>query len=106
MIHDYHFYLVPEMVRAATADDLFLHFFVHIPWPHPEAWRVLPPHMRERIFRGILGSDIVGFHTSALRPKLSSRVPGVARRRCRLPAGDGGRRRTPSRGAALPDQRR
>jgi len=62
MIHDYHFYLVPEMVRA-NRPDLFLHHFSHIPWPQPDAWRVLPPAMREAVFRGLLGSDIVGFHT-------------------------------------------
>jgi trehalose 6-phosphate synthase len=62
MIQDYHFYLVPEMVRA-TRPDLFLHHFTHIPWPQPEAWRLLPPRMREAVFRGLLGCDIVGFHT-------------------------------------------
>ena len=62
MIHDYHFYLVPEMVRRSRP-DLFLHFFVHIPWPQPDAWRVLPERLRQELFRGVLGSDIVGFHT-------------------------------------------
>ena len=62
MMHDYHFYLVPEMVRASRP-DLFLHHFSHIPWPQPDAWRVLPPAMREAVFRGLLGSDIIGFHT-------------------------------------------
>jgi trehalose 6-phosphate synthase len=63
MVHDYHFYLVPEMVRDIRP-DLFLHHFTHIPWPQPDAWRVLPSAMREAIFRGLLGADIVGFHTS------------------------------------------
>lgn len=62
MMHDYHFYLVPAMARAAGADR-FLHFFVHIPWPHPEAWRILPPEMRVAIVEGLLGSDLVAFHT-------------------------------------------
>jgi trehalose 6-phosphate synthase len=62
MMHDYHFYLAPEMVRARRP-DLFLHHFSHIPWPQPDAWRVLPPAIREAVFRGLLGSDIVGFHT-------------------------------------------
>ncbi len=62
MMHDYHFYLVPEMVRARRP-DLFLHHFSHIPWPQPDAWRVLPPAIRDAVFRGLLGSDIVGFHT-------------------------------------------
>lgn len=62
MVHDYHFYAVPAMVRAERP-DLFLHFFVHIPWPHPDAWRTLPGRWRDEIFAGLLGADIVAFHT-------------------------------------------
>nr|MBA2437950.1 trehalose-6-phosphate synthase [Acidimicrobiia bacterium] len=62
MIHDYHFYLLPALVRA-RCPAVFLHHFVHIPWPQPDAWRMLPPAMREPIFRGILGNDVVAFHT-------------------------------------------
>jgi trehalose 6-phosphate synthase len=62
MVHDYHFYLVPKLVRDAGT-NAFLHFFVHIPWPQPDSWRVLPPAMREQIVEGLLGSDIVAFHT-------------------------------------------
>jgi trehalose 6-phosphate synthase len=63
MVHDYHFYLVPGMLRP-TRPDLFVQHFTHIPWPRPDAWRVLPATMRDAIFRGLLGSDIVGFHTA------------------------------------------
>jgi trehalose 6-phosphate synthase len=62
MVHDYHFYLVPKLVRDAGT-DVFLHFFVHIPWPQPDSWRLLPPELREPIIEGLLGSDIVAFHT-------------------------------------------
>jgi trehalose 6-phosphate synthase len=62
MVHDYHFYLVPYMVRASRP-DLFLHHFTHIPWPQPDSWRVLPQQMRDAVFQGLLGSDIVAFHT-------------------------------------------
>jgi trehalose 6-phosphate synthase len=62
MIHDYHFYLVPGLMRAAGVDR-FLHCFVHIPWPNPEAWRVLPIDWRHAIVRGLLGADVVAFHT-------------------------------------------
>jgi trehalose 6-phosphate synthase len=62
MVHDYHFYLVPKLVRSAGL-DVFLHFFVHIPWPQPDAWRVLPAALREPLIEGLLGSDIVAFHT-------------------------------------------
>lgn len=62
MLQDYHFYLVAERVRA-RCPDAFLHHFVHIPWPHPDAWKVLPPGMRERLFHGVLGNDVVAFHS-------------------------------------------
>jgi trehalose 6-phosphate synthase len=62
MLHDYHFYLVAAMVRERCPDVVLSHF-VHIPWPGPDAWRVLPPHMRDQIFAGLLGNDIVAFHT-------------------------------------------
>ncbi|MDQ3896684.1 MAG: trehalose-6-phosphate synthase [Actinomycetota bacterium] len=62
MVQDYHFYLVPQQLRDRFP-DVFLHHFVHIPWPQPDAWRVLPAPMREALLVGILGSDIVAFHT-------------------------------------------
>jgi len=62
MLQDYHFYLVAEQVRA-RCPDVFLHHFVHIPWPHPDAWKVLPPNMREALFQGVLGNDVVAFHS-------------------------------------------
>ena len=62
MLQDYHFYLVAERVRA-RCPDAFLHHFVHIPWPHPDAWRILPPGMREALFNGVLGNDVVAFHS-------------------------------------------
>jgi trehalose 6-phosphate synthase len=62
MVQDYHFYLLPRQVRD-RCPDVVLHHFLHIPWPQPDSWRVLPPPMREALFRGILGNDVVGFHT-------------------------------------------
>ncbi len=62
MVQDYHFYMVPELLRA-RCPGVFLHHFVHIPWPQPDAWRVLPRPMREAVLRGVLGNDIVAFHT-------------------------------------------
>jgi trehalose 6-phosphate synthase len=66
MVHDYHFYTLPAMVRAARP-DAFLHHFIHIPWTQPDAWRVLPAVIRDEIYRGILSNDIVGFHTRSYR---------------------------------------
>ncbi|MBV8159591.1 MAG: trehalose-6-phosphate synthase, partial [Acidimicrobiia bacterium] len=62
MTHDYHFYLLPAMVRERCPSALLQHF-VHIPWPQPDAWRVLPTAMRNAILEGALGNDLIAFHT-------------------------------------------
>jgi trehalose 6-phosphate synthase len=64
MLHDYHLYTAPALIRSERP-DAFLHHFVHIPWSQPDSWRVLPAGWREEIFRGMLANDIIGFHTSA-----------------------------------------
>ena len=64
MVHDYHLYTCPALIRRERP-DVFLHHFVHIPWTHPDAWRVLPEDVRREIFEGLLSNDIVGFHTSS-----------------------------------------
>jgi len=64
LLHDYHFYLVGDLVRQRCPDALISHF-IHIPWPGPDAWGVLPPAMRERLLLGLLGCDVVAFHTRA-----------------------------------------
>ena len=66
MLHDYHLYCAPKVIRSARP-GLFLHHFIHIPWTQPDAWRVLPPDIREDIFEGLLANDIIGFHTRAYR---------------------------------------
>ena len=62
MLHDYHFYLVGREVRERCPEAL-LSFFLHIPMPGPDAWRVLPPAWREAVLNGLLGNDVVAFHT-------------------------------------------
>jgi trehalose 6-phosphate synthase len=66
MVHDYHLYTLPELIRQARP-DAFLHHFVHIPWSQSDSWRVLPSSMREQIYHGILSNDIIGFHTRSYR---------------------------------------
>jgi trehalose 6-phosphate synthase len=66
MVHDYHLYTLPDLVRRARP-EVFLHHFIHIPWTQPDAWRVLPSRIREEIFSGLLANDIVGFHTRSYR---------------------------------------
>lgn len=62
MLQDYHLYLVPGYLRAARP-DLLLQHFVHIPWPDPDYWRLLPQEMRRAICHSMLANDIVGFQT-------------------------------------------
>jgi trehalose 6-phosphate synthase len=66
MVHDYHLYTLPGLVRRVRP-DVFLHHFVHIPWTQSDAWRVLPSMIREEIYHGILANDIIGFHTRSYR---------------------------------------
>jgi trehalose 6-phosphate synthase len=60
LIQDYHFALLPSMVRERLPDATIITFW-HIPWPNPEAFGILP--WREQILEGLLGSSILGFHT-------------------------------------------
>ena len=60
-VHDYHLMLAPSMVRERLGDDAPIGFFLHIPFPNFEVFRQLP--WRAEILRGLLGADLVGFHT-------------------------------------------
>ena len=62
-LHDYHLYLAPSLVRERCPDARLAHF-VHIPWPQPDYWGVLPDHIRRAVHEGLLGNDIVGFHAT------------------------------------------
>ncbi|HVD39225.1 MAG TPA: trehalose-6-phosphate synthase, partial [Solirubrobacterales bacterium] len=64
MLHDYHLYTAPGMIKAERP-DAFLHHFVHIPWSQPDSWRILPKRIREAVYEGMLANDIIGFHTQA-----------------------------------------
>ncbi len=64
--HDYHLYLAPRFVREQAPDATLSHF-VHIPWPQPDYWRILPTGIRRAIHDGLLANDVVGFHTSRWR---------------------------------------
>jgi trehalose 6-phosphate synthase/phosphatase len=59
-IHDYQLLLLPEMIRHELP-DLSIGFFLHIPFPSYEMFRLLP--WRRELLNGMLGSDLVGFHT-------------------------------------------
>ena len=59
-VHDYQLMLLPKMLREKRP-DLTIGFFLHIPFPPQEIYRLLP--WREKILKGILGADLIGFHT-------------------------------------------
>ncbi|HDN58532.1 MAG: bifunctional alpha,alpha-trehalose-phosphate synthase (UDP-forming)/trehalose-phosphatase [Candidatus Neomarinimicrobiota bacterium] len=69
-VHDYHLMLLPGLLREANPDSR-IGFFLHIPFPSFEIFRLLP--WRDEILKGILGADLIGFHTyDYLRHFLSS----------------------------------
>ncbi len=59
-IHDYQLMLLPDMVKQAFP-EVNIGFFLHIPFPSYELFRLLP--WRHEILMGVLGADLVGFHT-------------------------------------------
>ncbi|WP_088342337.1 bifunctional alpha,alpha-trehalose-phosphate synthase (UDP-forming)/trehalose-phosphatase [Robiginitalea sediminis] len=59
-VHDYQLMLVPQMLRERQP-GLTIGFFLHIPFPSYEIFRTLP--WRREILQGLLGSDLIGFHT-------------------------------------------
>jgi trehalose 6-phosphate synthase/phosphatase len=59
-VHDYHLMLLPELLRARLPKAP-IGFFLHTPFPSAELFRILP--WRQQLLRGVLGSDLVGFHT-------------------------------------------
>jgi trehalose 6-phosphate synthase/phosphatase len=61
-VHDYQLLLLPDLLRKRLPDAR-IGFFLHIPFPSEELFRTLPE--RDRLLRGLLGADLVGFHTPA-----------------------------------------
>jgi trehalose 6-phosphate synthase len=60
LIQDYHFSLLPEMIKKARP-DAEIGIFWHIPWPNAQAFSICP--QRKEILKGMLGADVLGFHT-------------------------------------------
>jgi alpha,alpha-trehalose-phosphate synthase [UDP-forming] len=59
LVQDYHFALLPRMVRQKLPEATIITFW-HIPWPNSEVFSICP--WRQEILDGLLGSSIVGFH--------------------------------------------
>ncbi|KXA91863.1 alpha,alpha-trehalose-phosphate synthase, partial [candidate division MSBL1 archaeon SCGC-AAA259D18] len=68
-VHDYHLTLVPKIIRG-ECPDANIAFFWHIPWPSWEIFGNLP--WRKEIMDGLLNSNFIGFHTSALKDNFLS----------------------------------
>ncbi|OQX20885.1 MAG: bifunctional alpha,alpha-trehalose-phosphate synthase (UDP-forming)/trehalose-phosphatase [Candidatus Altiarchaeales archaeon A3] len=61
-IHDYHLMLLPKILRDKI-QNISIGFFLHIPFPSYELFRLLPRKWQKNILEGILGADLIGFHT-------------------------------------------
>src|SRR5215831_17117758 len=62
MLHDYHLYLAPAMIRQQHP-SIIMQQFIHIPWPDIRCWQFLPSNIAQAIYNGLTGNDIIGFQT-------------------------------------------
>ena len=62
LAQDYHFALLPRMVKEARPDARVAIFW-HIPWPNPEVFGICP--WQRELIDGLLGADLIGFHTQS-----------------------------------------
>jgi trehalose-6-phosphate synthase len=62
LVQDYHFALLPRMIKDVRP-DVRVAIFWHIPWPNPEAFGICP--WQRELLDGLLGADLVAFHTQA-----------------------------------------
>lgn len=60
LIQDYHFALLPHLIKSKRPDARVAIFW-HIPWPNPESFGICP--WRKELLKGMLGADLIGFHT-------------------------------------------
>lgn len=61
-VHDYQLFLLPGLIREKSP-DVTVGFFLHIPFPTYEVFRLLHKPWKEKIVRNLLGADLIGFHT-------------------------------------------
>jgi len=62
MLHDYHLYLAPAMIRK-DHPSVVIQQFIHIPWPDVRCWHFLPSNITHAVYNGLVGNDIIGFQT-------------------------------------------
>ena len=63
LLHDYQLYMVPLFLCDHLPDEAFVSLFVHIPWPEPDYWRVLPDYIRVGVLESLLEANVLAFHT-------------------------------------------
>ena len=85
--HDYQLYVAPAFVRERAPEATLAHF-VHIPWPQPDYWRVLPEPIRRQLHDGILANDVVSFHTPRWRRNFLRSCEDIADAEVDFRAGD------------------
>lgn len=78
-VHDYHLSLAPALLREGGARRVGL--FWHIPWPPLEVLEVLPE--AEALVRGMLGADLIGFHTETYAERFLEAARALAGARVR-----------------------
>ena len=60
--HDYHLYLMPEYVRREIPEAIIQHF-VHIPWPTPRYWQMIPASITQGICSALCHTNLLGFQS-------------------------------------------
>jgi len=96
-VHDYQLMLLPRLLREALP-DVRVGFFLHIPFPSPSVFRLLP--RREELLQGLLGADYIAFHTYSYLQNFRSSALRVLGLESRMDAVEHGGR--PVRLDALP----
>ncbi len=61
-VHDYQLMMLPHMLRQRKPDAT-IGFFLHIPFPSYEIFRLLPTEWKKMLLQGVMGADLIGFHT-------------------------------------------
>ncbi|HWO69591.1 MAG TPA: trehalose-6-phosphate synthase [Actinomycetota bacterium] len=84
LVQDYHLCLVPRFLRDLRPGALIAHFS-HTPMAGPTYLRILPIRMREALLRGLLGADVLGFHSPAWAENFLMSARGVSGVRVDLP---------------------
>ena len=61
-VHDYQLMMLPHLIRSKRPDAT-IGFFLHIPFPSYEIFRLMPTEWKKMLLHGVMGADLIGFHT-------------------------------------------